>query len=277
MPGLAELALPAAYAVSIVEGEVTVLLAVENLRRALAILLRYLASLALANYQRCDAQSEDTDCELEHAFAHEVGHGDGAWLHIAAVACKPFLRRPTPFLADLPALFWRDAKQWGPLRGQLGRLVELRNKIHEAGHLDEAGASHWLAEALPAWRKAIGLALPLLRVRLFYLEQPYDVGREHFSYVVRWLMGEHFVPRAEITTWSTPLRKGRLYLASDDDQRFLDLDPFLQYERCEITRAREVYSVERQEHDALSLTTFRFHHILKRSGVRLPFVLGGRD
>ncbi len=265
----ARLPLPAAYAIGMVAAEVDPLARVENLRKALSIVLRYLAAIALAEYQAARHFSAGLNARLQQAFSRKVT--DGTWLAISAEIGRAFLQREPSFLKTLATIWMKDQKTWAPLRGTLDKLVKLRNEIHEAGRVDETTARAWLDNALPVWDKAIEQAMPLLRHRLFFLERPDDVAEDKVRYLVRWLVGDHFTPRTEFTEWSTKLPKRKLYLTNRDQSAFLPLWPYLDYEHCEITRAREVCSLDHFQGDQLHLATFRFPYSFPKQGVSLPF------
>jgi hypothetical protein len=265
----ARLPLPAAYAIGMVAAEVDPLARVENLRKALSIVLRYLAAIALAEYQAARHFSADLNATLQQAFSRKVT--DGTWLGISAEIGRAFLQREPIFLKTLATIWMKDQKTWAPLRGTLDKLVKLRNEIHEAGRVDETTARAWLDSALPVWDKAIEQAMPLLRHRLFFLERPDDVADDRVRYLVRWLVGDHFTPRTEFTEWSTKLPKRKLYLTNRDQSAFLPLWPYLDYEHCKITRAREVCSLDHFQGDQLHLATFRFPYSFPKQGISLPF------
>ena len=274
------LPLPVAYAASMVETASEPLSALENLRKALSILLRYFASIALAEYHESRCFDSELNAVLRDAFSGNLS--DGGWLMISNKVSHSFLvhgEKPTYF-EGLTDLWHQNAKHWAPLLGSLDKLVQLRNEIHESGMMDESSAKAWLEKALPLWRSAIEQARPLFEHRLLYVETLRDFADDEGKtarYAVRWLVGEHFVPRSEEVEWRSGLRRGRLYLTGPKNpNRFLLVSPFLEYEHCNITRAREVCSFERCDEDQVVLSTFRFPFRFKPEAARRPGFFDGR-
>ncbi|MFO8074025.1 MAG: macro domain-containing protein [Polyangia bacterium] len=254
-----DLPLPAAYGASMVRSEAVPALQVENLRRSLSILLRYLGALALAEYHaagRFDAKLNDW---LRTVFEKPLT--DGTWRKVSSDVAHRFLDREPEVISELASCWHRDTRHWSPLNGRLDDLVKLRNQIHDAGPVDESGARAWLERALPIWRNVMELGRPLLRYRLFHLEQHVDVGEKDESatlYHVRWLSGAHFVQPVELVEWRARLRKDQLYVTDPGKERFLAMHDYMRYEHCEITKAREVCSLDRRAGESIHLATFRF-------------------
>ena len=53
-------------------------------------------------------------------------------------------------------------------------------------------------------------------------------------------------------------RKGRFFLKHPALEKFLPLYPFIIYEHCQGTKAREASCIEKVSEDSLSFMTFRF-------------------
>lgn len=256
----ARLPLPAALAVRMAATEVDPMRRMENLRKGLETLVRYLAALALAEYNQAGCFDAALNEELRALFRSKVSAG--GWCHISDRIARAYIGRETAFLAELCKSWHQDARRLAPLNGALRRLVELRNEIHGPGPTDETTARRWLDKAEPEWRRVVEHAGPLLRYRLLHLDGVVDTegveDPEAFRYSVKWLMGDASIPRGEIVEWRPRLKKDCLYLADPDKPRFLQISPFMTYHHCEITRARETFSIDSFKGDAVCFTTFRF-------------------
>ena len=102
-------------------------------------------------------------------------------------------------------------------------------------------------------------ALPLCKYRLFYLEGIDDFGENgEILYHLKWIMGEHLVPRSERVQWRKKLRKGKLYLWDPETADSMDLTPFMAYEYNDITKTRETYCIEQIIKGRLTFATLRF-------------------
>lgn len=242
-----------------VSAEAIPTLQVENLRKALSILLRYLGVLALAEYHAAGRFDADLNEWLRGIF--ETPLTDGTWKKVSSdIACR-FLDRKPKVIAVLGSCWHRDSKRWSPFNGKLDKLVTLRNEVHDAGRVDESGACAWLDRALPLWHDVMRLGYPLFRYRIFHLEQHVDVGEMDEAatiYHVRWLSGAHFVHPVELVEWHARLRKNQLYVTDPGAERFLEMHDYMRYEHCEITQAREVCSLAQRSGERINLATFRF-------------------
>jgi O-acetyl-ADP-ribose deacetylase len=258
--------LPIAFAVSMGASENIPSLRAENLRKAFSIFLRYLAVLGIAEYASAGAFSNDLNAKLVQIFRSPIT--DGAWLKIIEEISQSFSDEPKAnILKEYPQLFIKGKKK-SHLGGLLRGLLELRNEIHESYIVDDSSFMRWLERAQPMWQDAIEDAKPVFDYQLFFLEDLIDFGDDDPSvnkYQVRWLMGEFFVPRGEIVEWRTRLKKGRLYLKHPNNESFLQLYPFMIYEHCKITNAREASCIEKVMQESVSFATFRFPYHWKEN------------
>ncbi len=256
MPPLGEMAQPAAFAAAMVAGDLDPLEQRESLRKGLAVLLRYLGALMLADYDHLGAHSREVNGWISKALASRLT--DGGW-HELILRIAQVLEPGASFFQECPGIWLRAPKGWSPLLGDLRKLVELRNEIHDFGSADRGGAESWLARALPVWKRVLAEAEPLLRYPLFSLDAISGWSKsESVSYRVRWLVGESVLPRAELIVLPVRLDPDRLYLLGPDGESALPLYPFLTYSRCEVLGTSETYSLDRLTSRSISLVTFRF-------------------
>lgn len=254
------LPLPIAFAVSMVNAETKSALRVENLRRAFSIFIRYIAVIGMAEYAVAGAFSEDLNSMLREIFHNPVT--DGSWLKISAEVAKEFSREHKPKVVEEYSLsLFKEGNKPSHLYGILQGLLKLRNEIHESCWVDETSVQNWLQKAEPLWNKILKEATPLLQYQLVFVEDLLDFCEDDpnkHQYQIRWLMGEFFVPRAEVVEWRDKLKKGRLFLKHPSRFEFLPLNPFMMYEHCQITKAREASCIEEVTEDKVSFSTFRF-------------------
>jgi hypothetical protein len=254
-----QLPLPVAFAASMVEAETTSPLRVENLRRALSILLRYLAVIGMAEYAMAKAFSQELNESLIKMFQTPLT--DGAWLKIATDVAKAFCGDQKLIVVEEYGPMMFGGKKSSHLHGLLQGLLKLRNEIHESCLVDDTSTRKWLEKAEPLWGKILQETKLLLQYQLVFVENLLDFGESDpakHQYQIRWLMGEFFVPRAEIVEWKPRLKKGRLFLKHPEFEQFLPLYPFMIYEHCQITKAREASCIENVLEDSISFSTFRF-------------------
>lgn len=254
------LALPVAYAVGLVDGELDPPTRAQNLQLALGIVLRYVGAVALAAYDAAGAPDPELNALLRSLLTGPPT-GEGRWLKAAVEIAK---RAPRTGEADLPwlrSLLLGRGERYSPATGRLQGLLEQRNrKAHDPGTADPAATRAWLAEAEPRWREAIRGLDDLLSRPLVHVDGLVDHAEEddRVIYRVRWLRGDAITPVSEHVGWRSRLRKERLYLTDEEGERFLPLHPYLDYGHCDVTRTRETFAAHRIEGEVLHIATFRF-------------------
>ena len=251
--------LPIAFAHNMVESEIAPMLKMENLRRALGIALRYFASIVFADYHSLGCFSDEENKICREAFSRPVT--DGTWFFAAEKIVRTYIerdKRPT-LIKEIPNLWIDGRNKKTKFNGLCSDLVKLRNDIHGKVSIDETTARDWLERALPKWDAMLKEALPLCKYRLFYLEGIDDFGENgEILYHLKWIMGEHLVPRSERVQWRKKLRKGKLYLWDPETADSMDLTPFMAYEYNDITKTRETYCIEQIIKGRLTFATLRF-------------------
>ena len=265
-----ELPMPVALAVSLVESDANPVRKSANLRNAFAILLRYLGSIALADYEQSGAQDQEANKFLAQSFRGPKT-GDGHWLKVILETGWAQLRQGSKsYFSECPGIWVSGPARYAALTGALNELRELRNDdIHDRLDVSDAMAEQWLQQALPVWRRVLETAAPLFRYRLFYLEGHDGFEGEHdHAYVVRWLAGQSMFPRWERVAWRPRLNKGSVYLIDPSGQFFLKLGPFLEYRPCAVTKANETWCLDLVSEE-VTFVTFRFSQ-KDKSTIQLP-------
>jgi len=259
---VSRLALPAAYAVRMAESETSPALRVDNLCGALGTVLRYVASILLADYEAGGAPDNDANAWLTEVFRRPLT--DGTWLKVARKVSRTAFDREDRFFAETPWVLLKTRKRWTPLGGRLRDLVDLRNEMrHSEGRFDKSSAKTWLDKALPLWTEVLEGLRPLLSYPLVAVEEIVDFTDDEprrIVYDVRWLVGDSIMPLAEYVEWEEQLRPERLFLAAPDLSRFLPVAPFIAYRPCQITRSKETCGLECLQGDEIRFATFRFPH-----------------
>jgi len=255
-----QLPLPVAFAVSMAASETSPPLQVENLRRAFSILVKYLAVIGLSEYKGAGLSEKALNQEISKMLRKPLT--DGSWLKLATSTARALGGANGPTLVrEYPALLFHGDGRFSDANRMLYELLKHRNQVHDNNPFDESTATGWLESAAPLWQGILPRIAPVMQYGLVYVDDLIDFGLadpEAHQYHIRWLMGEHFVPRAEIVEWRAKLRKGRLFLKHPSEERFLPLHPFLLYEHCTLTRARETWCIDGVWEDAVSFSTFRF-------------------
>jgi O-acetyl-ADP-ribose deacetylase (regulator of RNase III) len=254
--------LPIAFAHNMVESEITPMIKMEKLRRALGIAMRYFASIVFADYHSLGCFSDEENKICREAFSKPVT--DGTWFFASAKIVNIYKKQnqKPAFIREIPYL-WIDGKNKKTKFYWLcNNLINLRNEIHSKVSIDDTTARDWLGRALPKWDAMLKEALPLCKYRLFYLEGIDDFGEDgEILYHLKWIMGEHLVPRSERVKWNKKLRKGKLYLWDCETTDSMDLTPFMAYEYNDITKTRETYCIEQIVEGRLTFATLRFPDI----------------
>jgi O-acetyl-ADP-ribose deacetylase (regulator of RNase III) len=254
-------ALPVAYAYNMVESEISPMLKMERLRRALGIVLRYFASLVFADYHASGCFENAVNEQCIRAFSRPATDGD--WLNETENVASAYLTHSVipVVINEIPGLWKKDQKNKSKFAGLCHSLVRLRNEIHEKTAFDESTAGEWLERALPIWHRMLKEGAPFLKYELFFMEGIDDfTSTDEIVYQVRWLMGQHLIPRSELVQWGERLQKGKLYVRNPVAGKSLNLSPFMAYEYSSITKTRETYCIEQIAKGKLSFATLRFPH-----------------
>lgn len=252
--------LPVAYAIGMVDADLDPFAQFENLRKALSVVLRYLGTIALAEYKEAGCFDDKLNKSLKKSFMNPLT--DGTWKHISSEIARAYKDDEPIFLKEIHSTWFRNKNDYSDAHGAFEFLIKERNNIHDGLRSDEGTVRQALDKMLPKWRRAIDALEPLLSYSLFSVDRILDFDSDDkINYIVRWLTGNHIVPKQEIVNWTSRLRTNQIYLMNGDEEpSFLSLTPFLQYEHCSLTRVREMYSLEEIGEDKMVLSTFRFAH-----------------
>ena len=251
--------LPLAYAYNMVKSEISPMLQMEKLRRALGIVLRYFASIVFADYHASGCFDIALNKECRNMLQNPVT--DGAWLYATENIAKAYLKnnKQSKIINELPSLWLDENEKKTKFNGLCHGLIQLRNEIHNKVSFDDASAKEWLSKSLPKWEKFIGEASPLLKYQLFFLESIMNFSASNMIiYHVKWIMGEYMVPQSEQVEWKEKLPKGKLYLRDPTTEKILDLSPFMAYEYSNITKTRETFCIEQIIEGKITFATLRF-------------------
>jgi O-acetyl-ADP-ribose deacetylase len=247
--------MPVAFASAMVDAETEPLPKAMTLAKAVAVTVKYLAALALADYQLLGAPDPGVHARLRECVGRATG--DGRWVQAIRWAASAIPVNGGAFIREAPAIWIAKGGEFSPLLGRLQRCIQLRNELVHEGLVTSARAGVYLREALPRWEAFLDLAAPLLAYRLVWTEGVLDLPRTGgYLYLVRWLVGDQLLAPAERVAWDVRLERGKLYLAGPD-QRFLPLHGFMEYAYCDVTSANEPWMIEELA-DQVTFTTFRF-------------------
>ena len=247
--------MPAAFAAAMVEGEKEEIAKAGALKKAVPILVRYLAALMLADYEASGGGRKGTNTRIQSALKEE--HGDGRWVQLIESIVEAHGAGARSFFDDAASI-WMGKRGKAPLLGKLRALVSLRNDdTHLLMPPSRDQSIEWLSKAEPRWKEALELAQPIFRHRMFSVESIVDLDSEAQVYLVRWLTGSRMLPRAETVRWKARLGRSQVFLQHPEREEFLPLHPFLEYRYCDITTAPEPWGIDIVR-DEVRFSTFRF-------------------
>ena len=266
-----KMALPLAYAYNMVKSELSPAMQMERLRRAIGIVLRFYASIVLADYKALGFQNDNLNQRCKDILATPVT--DGSWLKIIEEVARYYsTEKVQPHLIKELTYLW--VKNSGKTTDYFGKwlgLIKLRNEIHDNVSVDESTAREWLKKAMPRWEDLFATSGGINGYEMLFLEALEDFSGDRIVYLVKWIMGEHLIPRSERVFWEQRLNKCMLYLRDKKSGICLDLSPFMAYEYSEITRTRETYCIEQIIQGRILFSTIRFPHKIELPNQLFPF------
>jgi hypothetical protein len=251
-----------------VKAEIGPVLKMERLRRAIGIVLRYFASMVFADYHAGGCFDEETNEACREAFSRPVTDGTWFWAAVKVAEAYKEANAEPLFVKEIPSL-WVEKKK--AFYSRCNAMIAFRNEVHDRISIDSSTAEASLRKVLPKWEELFDAASSLMRYRLIYVEGIEDFGRgDEILYHIKWISGEHLVPKSEIVAWKEKLPRGRLYLWDVERGASLDLTPFMAYEYSAITKTKETYCIEQVIRGKIEFATLRFPHKQELPGYQGP-------